>query len=310
MKTIFFITAVLAMLIITGMIIYYKKPTSQDNVSNKFEKYGETIYEDTTESLILSFSINGSDNYLDGEVIIDNSSYHNTTQGKLLIYNHSAYPKKIVLKIANFKIFYEMPASFNRTNNLRLIVPPQEYERYKKYLLLSNQDIFKESSENHWNHMPLTYTTNFSEYKEQKTRESKELKIKYALERLQSTVPSISFVKISDEAEADLNFYGEIPPRIREANRPEGHANTIGLALHNVTGNIIYKATVYTPLPTEGEECPSSDIALHELLHTFSLGHSTDYKSVLWDTASCTNNEIVEYERAFLNRIYNTASPA
>jgi len=279
----------------------YKKTSPQEIISNE---YNEVIYEDKTDYLTLSFPVNGSDRSLDGEVIIDNSSYYNTTNGKLYFYNYSSYPNKIVLKMGNFRIFYEVPENFNRTNNLRLIVPPQEYERYQKYLLLSKKDIFKESSKDHWNHMPLTYTTNFSEYKDQKIKDGKELKIKYALERLQGAVPSISFVRILDETEADINFYGEIPSRIREAYRPEGHANTIGLALRNITGNIIYKATVYIPLPTEGEECPSSDIALHELLHTFGLGHSTDYKSVMWDTASCTNNEIVKEEKDFLEKIY------
>ncbi|MEK6825224.1 MAG: matrixin family metalloprotease [Nanoarchaeota archaeon] len=255
------------------------------------------------KSLILSFPINNTQEYLDGEVYIDGVIYAKTSQGMLSLKNFSRFPSNVSLKINAYTINYRIPETFSELKEIHLIVSEEEYAKYKRYLSLSTQDSFSQARDEHWNHMPLTYFTNFSEYNSQ-IKNSKELKVRYALERLHNAVPTVSFEKAAKEESADIVFKGEIPPKVRESTRPDGNFNTAGLAFHTLIGNIIVKGTVYLPLPTEGEECPSSDIALHELLHTFGLDHSTNIKSVLWDTASCTNNEIIPKDIAFLKGIY------
>lgn len=292
------------MIILAGGFLF----TSQHFFPQKEElPQKEVIIQQEPEAqnkLMLSFPINGTNGSLDGEVLINNQFQGITKQGEFTLENISQFPKNITLRIKKFEINYEILEEFQNLNAIHLIVSREEYEKYQKYDALQQQDAFAKAQPEHWNHMPLKYLTNFSDYKDSTTRESKELKVKYALERLHNAVPSISFQRVTTESEADITFIGEIPREIREANRPDGNFNIAGLALHNVTGNIIFKGTVYIPLPTEGEECPSADIALHELLHTFSLPHSSNVESVLWDTSSCTNNKIIAEDIALLKGIY------
>lgn len=186
----------------------------------------------------------------------------------------------------------------------------------QKELKLRQKDKFSDVLELHWIHMPLTYTVNFSEYKDQNIRIRKERNVQYALERLHNAVSSIDFIKINNENIADINFKGEIPIKVRIEVNAENFdednlaviENAVGLAiLNNITGNIILKYTIYTPYTTYitgDDECPSSDITLHEILHAFGLPHSTNTESVLWDTASCTNNKIIQKDIDYLKRIY------
>ncbi len=256
-----------------------------------------------SKKIILNFPINNTNESMDGEVIADNISLGKTNRGKFTIENFSNYPQNITLKIGEFRMNYIIPKSLEESRIINLIISQGEYLNYKSYQELYNNDLFKNVQIEHWNHMPLKYTTNFSDYSDPAIYKSKELKVKYTLERLNNAVPSITFQRVSEQ-EADIVFRGEIPRQIREANRPDGNSNIAGLAFHNTTGKIIFRATVYIPLPAEGEECPSSDIALHELLHTFGLPHSNNIKSVLWDTTSCTNNEIVQEDVILLKSIY------
>ena len=260
--------------------------------------------EETQILLTLSFPVNGTTLYLDGNVSIDGQVQGETSKGAYTLKNSSAFPRNVSLIIHGFEIRYALPQELNQSKSIQLLVSQEEYERYKNYIALSQKDSFPNAQHEHWSHMPLKIATNFLDYNNEETRRSKELKVEYALERLHNSVPSISFERTKVEQDADIVFIGEIPAQIRAANQPDGNFNIAGLALHNVTGNIIFKAEVYLPLPVEGEECPSSDIALHELLHAFGLPHSTNIKSVLWDTASCTNNEIISEDIALLKKIY------
>ncbi len=302
MKTITIILCIAGMVLIaTGFIGYITSISLEKGSVNPADPSVQK--ENTFQEILLSFPINGTNASFDGEVIIDNISYGMTSHGTISLKNFSTPFQNVTLKKNAFEIMYELPSSLRDLRVFHLIVSQEEYQRYLRYQALYDGDLFQKSAFKHWNHMPLTFAENFSEYSDAKIRASKELKVKYTLERLHAAIPSISFQK-SSEQKADIIFRGEIPREIRETNRPDGNFNIEGLALHNVTGNIIFKAEVYIPLPTEGEECPSSDIALHELLHAFGLPHSNNVESVLWDTASCTNNKIIPEDIALLKGIY------
>ena len=301
-KTKVFFSIAIVILVITSSAFFLNKEPSENKNSIQRDDVSEQYFA-VEKSLIISFPINGTSDFIDGEVIIDGMLHGQTQNGTFTLRNFSTFPSNISLKIKAHEIKYTIPKTFRDFQEIRLIVSQEEYEKYKRYFMLSTQDSFSQSPRKHWNHMPLTYAVNFSEY-DTRIKASKELKVKYALERLHNAVPSISFQRVETEELADVIFKGEIPPKIRENTRPDGNFNTAGLAFHSILGNIIVKGTVYLPLPTEGEECPSSDIALHEVLHTFSLQHSNNVKSVLWDTASCTNNEIISEDISFLKGIY------
>ena len=171
-------------------------------------------------------------------------------------------------------------------------------------------DQFSNSLELHWTHMPLTYSINFSEYSPE-IRKTKELRVKYALERIHNAIPEIDFIRVESE-NADILILGEISVQMRIENSPQDcpenyDCNTEALAIPNYTGRIIHNGLVYfTEALRLDNPNPSSDTEVHEIFHLFGISHSDSVGGIMSAMISSLSSvDIGENIISCLRKIYS-----
>lgn len=166
----------------------------------------------------------------------------------------------------NSSVSYEYTNETNLSNNLEVVLEKEEI-----------LDDFSNIERLHWTHMPLKFHINLSgltKYSDEE-RAKREGYIRKAMERLTQNINSITFEEVENSSEADINFFITIPySLIKEMNtginiNPSVYEETEGLSIPEFDGKYIIHSEVYI-----SKGCPDSNIALHELLHSFGVEHS------------------------------------
>lgn len=180
---------------------------------------------------------------------------------------------------------------------------------------LGTKDNFPYSAQ-HWTHMPLLVYINQSGEIKVDPKENKETvdlrttQIRDAMSRLSYDVPSIQFIEINDSDKADIIFHVYMPVELRISLASDAESNIGGLSVPVTCENLMLKANIYVSPVGLGkiDECISSNLALHELLHAFGIGHDYDAGSLMSVSImayECPNHQISKKHIACLKEIYS-----
>lgn len=218
-------------------------------------------------------------------------------------------------------IFFLVFVAFQSKNQKEAILNGAETEANKIFVIteqtnesITNQsevdkiyDSFSKVEEIHWTHMPLTYRVNFTEYNED-TIKSKRRLLEYALERIHNTIPYIEFIETTNES-GDILFLGEIPTKTKVEMCNAGSCDLGGLTIPNYSGKYISSAVVYLPEIIKNDPdligAYSSDLEVHEILHTFGVGELSVVGGIMWESTSGAYRTIEEVVISCLKRIYS-----
>jgi len=177
----------------------------------------------------------------------------------------------VIVAIIFFSWLY-WPFEYYSENNSNYSYFKDEVAEQKK------QDAFSNILEDHWNHMPITYS--FDKFGS--TRDCRD----YEIDRIKD-----AFNIIENSTDGIVNFVeeevgGDISISCRESDETptDGRYQTSADALPTIEGNIITLGTLRFFVHRNCGTWP--DLEIHEILHLFAFGHVEDEWSIMDPIAS------------------------
>jgi hypothetical protein len=180
-------------------------------------KINSSLTESAKNSHVFNFVINETNSSIDGDVFINNASFGSTVDGKLVfpILTEDKFPSEFIFKGkysgADFEFTYQFPRDYLNYSTYNFIVYQSDLDWYVKYNRAKNADAYSSASSAHWTHMPLTYkiydsiTNKNGTTSACKVPDDTRLGLKYAMDRLHTTINSISFNEVSSNE--DIGIY-------------------------------------------------------------------------------------------------------
>lgn len=291
---------------------------NQDNTNNEVTKKFIFIYND-------------SNIVIDGEVIINNISYGFTKNGSIdipYIDNLENITFKGIFNDSPFELLYYRPETYtenNIYNEFEFLITSKDLDLYINYTKLKNNDIFSQSNDVHWNHMPITYKIyNYSFDRKGNIyncefSKSQILNIHYAIERFHNIIHSVSFKEVNDNEDISilgcedkyyLDYYDYLNifySNDSDNNIPEGYREIqLGLTIPYGYKNIFSNVKIYI-FNYEDMTC-GSDVILHELFHAFGIGHTNVLGDIMYpmdNSCSVIRSSVSNETINKLNSIYS-----
>ncbi|MBR9704531.1 hypothetical protein GOV12_03910 [Candidatus Pacearchaeota archaeon] len=273
--TIVFVILILFMSVLVLFITFGKNEygINSEDVDIETKNYSELLKEVAKENnnTIFSFYLNESEELIDGKVYFDEDLYGRTTKGNISLYKLKELPEYVrftgIYNEKRFSTYYEFPKDYLDYNKIIFSVKEEDLVKDDYYYI----------EEEHWSHMPLTYSID--------EKCSNKKKVKYAFSEIQrATDNQVSFIKGNENPDIEIIC----------KNKPisEDYIKTLaesGADEYKVD-NTIYHATIYFYSSTHSSGYYPM-IEIHEILHTFGFDHNDNINSIMYSDTE--NNEYI-----------------
>jgi hypothetical protein len=235
---------------------------------------------DNNYNTVFYFYLNGSRNFIDGDIILDDVYYGRTVNGQISMTNIKIIPKilrfKGIFNQSVFDLIYHFPENYNYYQYVPFIVFERDLIKDDYYYL----------KKLHWGHMPITYS--FYNYCSNTDR-----LIKSFEEFNRSTNGSVYFISTNSTS-----------PDIRiicfsnQSSESDYYTEILGESgLNNIKNNLIVDSTIaFYPTISSCGYFPI--VELHEILHSFGYNHINKISSIMYNT---TDNCKWLYENQDIN---------
>ncbi len=242
------------------------------------------------------FFIADTEERLRGDIFLNNKFIGDAKDGRADFLKKNLESGEILFKakIENLTIDfeYDLPKDFASYIEIPFTVSENILNEQIGIARLKSADMFSNSSEKHWGHMPLTYFIDISYgagiYKSKRVID--------AFSRVENeTFGVVRFKEVYKEEDADIYIRGIYLKREGEdvnIDDAEDNLFTEGLAEHVFLDSLILNASIkfYTAIdPDEGQKAwglgscamyPTTEV--HEILHVLGFEHTTDRRSILF----------------------------
>ncbi len=266
----------------------------------------------SSQKTVFSFVNNDTNEELDGLIYLDGKYLASTKEGPVKVSNLDGdYPKIVRLvdekESEPFELRYILNENYSDYSTFFFETRDDEIEAGKRYYKDARNDLFKETKENHWAHMPLTYSYADNCYDEDLYEIKK--KVESALDYItQQTSKKITF-SYPDSKYSDITFSCKFnDDLIISLVGPNGESAHAIPQIYPETN--IYSEGVINVY--EKDSCPLGQrqvVIIHEVLHLFGLKHNKegtagDIMGSTFSKGNC-NKEVSDKDRDYLIGIYS-----
>ena len=199
----------------------------------------------------------------------------------------------LIFSVIGVFIFYSYS---DESNNITL---SNNNSQIYKQLNSVNEDIYFETSELHWNHMPLTYTfvdeENFFPIRKERIEKAlseieiltdNKIKFEYVLDN-----PDITFIS-TKSSKIERDQYDEYSFLYYNEDAGSSYQQTLAECEYYYEDNILTDATIYFYGGIEKDCLKYPATEMHEILHAFGIEHSKYAGSVMSAIEHYCINEI------------------